>query len=54
MQEVTLLLIEKIELLIKRLRWAAHFYNKEKEVNEVPKNYSSKSLIAHQKLKQAF
>ena len=27
----TLVLIEKIELIIKRMRWNAHFYNKDKE-----------------------
>ena len=39
-----LLFIDKIELIIKRMRWKAHFCYKEKEVNEIPENYRLKSL----------
>ena len=42
-------LMEKIELVIKRMRWKAHFYNEKKGVKEnetqtIPKTYGLKSL----------
>ena len=42
-------LMEKIELVIKRMRWKAHFYNEKKDVKEnetqtIPKTYGLKSL----------
>ena len=41
--------MEKIELVIKRMRWQAHFYNEKKVVKEnetqtIPKTYGLKSL----------
>ena len=41
--------MEKIELVIKRMRWKAHFYNerkdaKEKETQTIPETYFLKSL----------
>ena len=41
--------MEKIELVIKRTRWKAHFYNgkkdaKENETQTIPENYGLKSL----------
>ena len=37
-------LMDKIELVIKRMRWKAHFYNEKKDVKEnetqmIPENY---------------
>ena len=40
----TLLLIEKIKLVIKGIAWKAHFYNKDEEAKEVPRNYIFKRL----------
>ena len=37
-------MIEKIELLIKRMTWKPHFHNKEEGVNEVLENYGLKSF----------
>ena len=41
--------MEKIELVIKRMRWKVHFYNEKKGVKEnetqtIPKTYGLKSL----------
>ena len=47
-----LLLIEKIELVIKRMRWKVHFYNKDEEAKEVPENYGFKSLSCPPQIKE--
>ena len=47
-----LLLIEKIELVIKRMRWKAHFYSKYEEAKEVPENYGFKSLNCPPQIKE--
>ena len=48
----TLLLIEKIELVIKIMRCKVHFYNNDEEINEVPENHSLKSLNCLQQIKE--
>ena len=34
------------------MRWKAHFYNKDEEENEVPKNYGLKSLNCQPQIKE--
>ena len=41
--------LKEIELVMKRMRWKAHFYNKKKDAKEnetqtIPENYGLKSL----------
>ena len=48
----TLLLIEKIELVIKRMRWKVHFYNNDEEAKEVPENYCFKSSNCPPQIKE--
>ena len=43
-------LMDKIELVIKRLRWKAHFYNEKKDVKEnetqaIPETYGLKLTV---------
>ena len=47
-------LMEKIELLIKRMRWKAHFYNekKENENQTIPETYGLKSLNCPPQVKE--
>ena len=45
-------MIEKIELVIKRMRWKAHFYNTSEEAKEVPQNYGFKSLNCPPQIKE--
>ena len=47
-----LLLIEKIELAIKRMRYKAHFYNKDEEAKEILENYGFKSLNCPPQIKE--
>ena len=47
-----LLLIEKIELVIKRMSWKDHFYNKEEEGNEILENYGLESLNCLSQIKK--
>ena len=47
-----LLLIEKTELVIKRMRWKGCFYNKGEETKEVPKDYSFKCLNCPPQIKK--
>ena len=34
------------------MRWEAHFYNKKKEVNEIPENYGLKNLNCPPQIKE--
>ena len=50
-------LMEKIELVIKRMRWKTHFYNEKKDVKEnkthtIPEVYGLKSLICPPQVKE--
>ena len=50
-------LMEKIELVITRMRWKAHFYNEKKDVKEnktqmIPETYSLKSLNCPPQVKE--
>ena len=50
-------LMENIELVIKRMWWKVHFYNKKKDVKEnetqtIPKTYSLKSLKCPPQVKE--
>ena len=50
-------LMEKIELVIKRMRWKVHFYNEKKDVKEnetqtIPENYCLKSLNCSPQVKE--
>ena len=52
-------LMEKIELVIKRMRWKAHFYNEEKDVKEnktltIIEAYGLKSLNCPPQVKELF
>ena len=49
-----MLLIEKIELVIKIMRCEAHFYNEEEEVNKFPENYNLKILNCPPQIKELF
>ena len=50
-------LMEKIELVVKRMRWKAHFYNKRKDAKEnetqtIPETYGLKSLNCRPQVKE--
>ena len=47
-----LYLLEKIEMVIKRMRWKAYFFNKKDENNEIQETYGLKSLNCPPQIKE--